>query len=158
VSKKLLAAVAVASSLLTIGALALATDTWNRSTWPSQGYIVHLKDSPQTAYQCEILATFMNGQRIMTTFQRQAGRYAGCYLYLSGEMQKDGSFAVYRRPLNPLSREEWAQSRGGSSERTIKAADLDGACRLDVGNTPKDERKTPACARLFELMDAIRHG
>lgn len=153
-SKKLLATVAVASSLLTVCALALASHAWSRSIWPSQGYLVHLTDSPQNAFQCEILATFMDGKRILTTYQRQSGHYAGCYLILSGELQKEGSFAVYRRPLNPLSMQEWAQRHGS----TIKAADLDGACRFDSdGTVQADERKAPTCARLFTLMDAIAH-
>lgn len=153
-SKKLLVAISIIATLCVV----MATSYWwSHSTWPTQGYLVHLKAQDRSDFQCSVLTTIYGGQRIMAVDDHKTGKYVGCYLYVQGELNAEGTLRVLPRVTNPFDVSQWqTRATPGGTLRTIKASDLDGICPVQFnGYVAPDKKLEPNCRRFNEAVDAL---
>lgn len=156
-SKKMLALVAVGASVATLCAVVLTSFLWEQSAWPSTRYDIQIAAKEHTNLRCELLSSFANSSRYLTTYDRTNDQFRGCFLSLTGKVNADGSFEVFNRPHNPFSVLEWRfRLNTPLVNPIIKAEELAGYCRFEKvrgsWTLPASQSTTEAaaCRRLTE--------
>jgi hypothetical protein len=144
-------AVAAISSITTVAMMLLASYAWEHTAWPSREYKVQLGDTSEASLQCEILTTFYGATRIIHTYNQADRKYSGCFLYVKGRLNQDGSFVVYRKPVNFLSVYEWTWT-ATQRRPVIKAQHLQGICPVEAGSSETELDADPRCKRLLDVL------
>ena len=131
-----------------LAGLVLATDSgWYASSWPAQKHYILFKQSPANRVRCEVWTATGVQRLLVGPPEPESGLFKLCLFEVYGDIQ-DGHFTLYRRPLNPLSLNQWANVR---QSLPLPLDLLEGYCRESEMFAAPAKQSAP-CRRLREVL------